>query len=142
MIAATFFVEDEGELGMTIERKKDCTESEEENLNHSGHRGLEDGQQEEFPVPFGTKDRGFNYIGARAVEVQQSSFYLFDRRQLCGLVTHNASFTNKFPSRLELRFDEDDHLPAPALVRRLREGGVHYGRENQGRGNERHVDRD
>src|ERR1700679_1560746 len=58
------------------------------------------------------------------------------------LVTHDTSLAYEFPSRLELRFNQDDHLPAAALACRLWESGIYYRREHQSCRNECHVDDD
>jgi hypothetical protein len=63
MMAATFFEDDEGELAMAIDRKKDCTESAGKSFNHRGQRstalrirGLEESSEKEFAVAFGAEN--------------------------------------------------------------------------------------
>src|SRR5580658_724000 len=103
---------------------------------------LEACPEEEFAVAFGAENWRSDYVGANTGQVHQRSLHLLDRGCLSGLVAHNTALAHEFPSGFELRLDQDDHLPAVALLGRRREGGAYYGRQNRGRGNKRHVDHD
>ena len=105
--------------------KTDCTEFEQNFYRTADQNKTR--PEKKFAVPFRAQDRRFDHIGVSAGQVQQSSPHLLDGRQLSGFVAHNASLTNEFPSRLELRFHQDDHLPATALVQRRRKAAFTTG---------------
>jgi len=78
-MAATFERGDEDELGMSKERKKDCTEFKAKTTGQSPKaRDLEDRSQEKFAVPFRPKNRRFDHIGANAAKIEQSLFHSLD----------------------------------------------------------------
>ena len=129
MMAATFSPEDEDDLSMLDERKKDCTEFEAKTLTTeplSAH-GLENGSEKELAVALCAEDGRLDHVGAKASQVQQGSPHLLDRRQLSSFIAHNAPLTHELPSRLELRLHQHDYLPATALVCGPRGAQAHGG---------------
>src|ERR1700683_2016054 len=79
------------------------------------HRDSENATEQKFAVSLRAQNWRLDNIRAHALEIQQRRFPFFTRRQLSRLVAHNPSLGHEFPSRLELRFNQDDHLPAAAL---------------------------
>src|SRR5208282_4112141 len=83
---------------------------------------------EEFAVPFRAEYRRIDDAQSGAAKIFQSCFNFFNGCELSSFVAHNASLANKFPSRFELRFDENDQLSASAFICGPRKGCVQYGR--------------
>src|SRR5207253_2852941 len=108
-------------------------------LTTEGTEGTEDSEcavEQKFAVALGAENRRVDYICLPATQPDECLSHFLDGCHLSCFVTYNSALSNLLPADFELRFDQNDDLPATALRWALRERGGNYCGQHEGGGDE------